>query len=66
MQAGTYIDPAAEYEAVAERCATKGYWMPMLVRALLQVPEHVMADIESDPPAFERRVKEYMHGLANT
>lgn len=67
MQAGSQIEPADDYEAAAEFVAAK-YGRPigaMLVRALLDVPAHVVECIESDPEEWERRVHEYAYGTTN-
>jgi hypothetical protein len=61
MQAGTYRDPADDYEAAAEFVARR-YGQPIdagLVRALLSVPDHVLEAIESEPQEWSRRVHEY-------
>jgi hypothetical protein len=65
MNAGKQIDPADDYEAAAE-CVAKRYGGPIdaqLVRALIDVPAHVLEAIEADPQDWNRRVHEYAHGL---
>ena len=66
MIAGIYIDPAEEYEAIAEQCA-RIYGCPIdpqWVQALLvNVPEHVIESIESAPHEWAQRVHEYVHGM---
>lgn len=63
MQAGIYVDPASYYEAAAEYCAKQGYSDPVLVRALLDLPECVMQDIESNPHEWRRRVSNYAYAI---
>jgi hypothetical protein len=62
MQAGTYVDPASHYEAAAEHCAKQGYSDPMLVRALLNLPEEVLESIDANPHEWTQRVSEYAMG----
>ncbi len=66
--AGKYVDPANQYEECAEFVAsTYGSPLsPMLLRALVHMPEHVFSDIESNPQDWDRRVNEYLYGLANS
>ena len=66
MEAGTYMDPAYAYEAAAEYCAKQGYSDPMLLRALLALPEAVLEDIESSPHEWQQRVSEYAYAQAMT
>lgn len=61
---GKYVDPAEYYEAAAEHCAKAGYFHPMLVRALIDLPPDVMDDIEANPHLFSQRVSEYAYGIA--
>jgi hypothetical protein len=61
---GHYVDPAEYYETAAEHCAKQEYTNPMLVRALLDLPEEVLEQIESEPHTFARRVAEYAYGIA--
>ena len=61
MQAGVQVDPAEEYEAAAEFVA-KRYGKPIsaqLVRALVEVPQHVLDDIEANPHEWGDRVRAY-------
>jgi hypothetical protein len=66
MQAGVYVDPSEYYEAAAEHCAQQGYSYsnPMLVRALVRLPDETYEAIEADPDAFARRVADYAYGAA--
>ena len=62
---GVYVDPADEYEQVAEFVA-QFYGNPLclgLMQALLAVPQHILDDIAANPQDWERRVKEYCYGL---
>ena len=75
MIPGTPIDPAAEYEALAEDVARR-YAAPMQsAHALQRVIEcgflraayqacPAIDDAECDPAAFAARVKEYQAGFA--
>ena len=64
---GNYVDPADQYEDCAEFVAiTYGDPLsPMLLRALVHMPEQVFSDIESNPQDWDRRVNEYLYGIAN-
>lgn len=66
IKPGIYVDPAEQYEQCAEFVAiTYGNPLsPMLLRALVSMPEHVFTDIESNPQNWERRVNEYAYGIA--
>lgn len=68
MQAGAQVEPAEEYEAAAEFVA-KRYGRPIsaqLVRALLEVPQHVLDDIEANPQDWDDRVHAYAWALADS
>jgi hypothetical protein len=64
MLAGTYIDPATEYEQAAEYCARQGYSDPRIVHALLDLPQHIFDDIDANPDQWKRRVSEYWYAIA--
>ena len=66
MEAGRYVDPADDYEAAAEFVASK-YGRPIdaqLMRALVNVPAHVIDSIECDPQCWSERVNAYAYGQA--
>lgn len=65
FQPGVYVDPADEYERIAEYCAKWQYWDPRLVQSLLAVSDEFIEQIEANPHLFEQRVHDYMYGMLN-
>jgi hypothetical protein len=65
--AGRYVDPADDYEAVAEYCAAQGMAGPFvdqLAIGLIQLAPTTLESIQCDPEAFRQRVSDYAYGLA--
>jgi hypothetical protein len=66
---GTYVDPAEEYEALAEQCAADsgyrgGNGAHMMAVAAFRMHPDNRAAIESDPAAFDARVHAYCYAHA--
>jgi len=67
MNAGKQIDPADEYEAAAEYVARK-FGKPIdaqVIRALLNVPPHVLDSIEINPHHWRDCVNRHAMAIAS-
>jgi hypothetical protein len=70
MEIGQYVDPAEEYEALAERCAAdSGYrdctsGAHMMAVARFDMHPDNRASIDADPAAFDARVHAYCYAHA--
>jgi hypothetical protein len=69
MEIGQYVDPAEEYETLAERCAVdsgyrSGDGAHMMAIARFDMRPDNRAAIDADPAAFDARVHAYCYAHA--